>query len=972
MRRFLILFVLSALSLPMGMSVIGCKKGITTTYCNGGDTGLEVGQVSDIKLNPQVTGISLAYGQTQQLNSPVATDCKGNTVAESSFSYGSTNPSVMDVSPTGQVCAGTWNRNSPAGIANYTYCTTTNQSGVAYLTATAGGGTSNTVAAYAHPPVTSIILGASTNSTGEPVSGCVSQGNTVALSSIAYNGTTPLAGIVSNIYSYSVSSNVVTFNTASPNNLSAGQLVLLNGFGNALTLTSANAAVAGSTTYNGYIVGGASNALVGETVTIAGFDHTANNGTFTITSSTANTFTVSNANGVADTPSTPATATPTAGGSIFNGQVVTVLPGVTSTQFQANIATANTANTIEHGTATTTIGNVLYYAQNGNIVNIDNTTQALATAAQPGATLITAQLSDAGSSAGFFYTCPPQTITLTPGYGSGNNLVVDILDNAPLTATVVDTKGVTITGLNLTYYTTSPATYEVTSGGTVSATYSGAGSVTAECLPETCNPSPLNETGINGAGEPVTSNTIGLTTPGATAPILYMASTQSYYYSALDFTTSTVSPPVRLPYLPNSLVSDPSGVNLYFGSNQELMIVSAATGTLAHEDVTVPGNVIGISPNGSILVISDPVHQLLYFYNTSGYSYNTYGGTGTKAVFSPDSQTAYISGGAEQYVYSGAYGWNAYPASGTSGNVSDVAIVTPAVGAFFAGANATTAVSYCPSTSTSPANYFPATSDSTPSTLKVTGSFDGNHIIGAGLSGSTPTLYDIGITPPIQACPVGSTPNFGSHVRTNVPEAGISATGITGVDVASNSTLSFLTYTAPSNAPTTGAVLPGYSLKPSGIGTVSNVTLANGASAPVAGVFSPDNLSFYAGTTGDNLVHVISTGYVSITGWTISNDVVTFTAPNTLTAGQQVTLSGFGTSTFFNGKTVTVLSTGLSTSQFEATFNHANGNNQETGIGNTGTPVDTRQINPNLPLQNGGTGQTAPVNMMVVKPRSVS
>ena len=43
------------------------------------------------------------------------------------------------------------------------------------------------------------------------------------------------------------------------------------------------------------------------------------------------------------------------------------------------------------------------------------------------------------------------------------------------------------------------------------------------------------------------------------------------------------------------------------------------------------------------------------------------------------------------------------------------------------------------------------------------------------------------------------------------------------------------------------------------LGTLSSVTLTGNALAPVAGIFSPDNTLFFAGTTGDNLLHVIDT-----------------------------------------------------------------------------------------------------------------
>lgn len=69
----------------------------------------------------------------------------------------------------------------------------------------------------------------------------------------------------------------------------------------ALTLTAASASSAGTTTYTGTITGGASNALVGRNVTIAGFTNSTNNGSFTVTASTATTLTVTNNFGVAET-----------------------------------------------------------------------------------------------------------------------------------------------------------------------------------------------------------------------------------------------------------------------------------------------------------------------------------------------------------------------------------------------------------------------------------------------------------------------------------------------------------------------------------------------------------------------------------------------------------------------------------------------------------------------------------------------
>lgn len=73
---------------------------------------------------------------------------------------------------------------------------------------------------------------------------------------------------------------------------------------------------------------------------------------------------------------------------------------------------------------------------------------------------------------------------------------------------------------------------------------------------------------------------------------------------------------------------------------------------------------------------------------------------------------------------------------------------------------------------------------------------------------------------------------------------------------------------------------------------------------------------------------------IPITAWSITSNVVTFTADNSLSSGNVVVLSGFGTSTFFNGVQVTVLSSGLSGTAFEADFTHANGSATEAGQAN--------------------------------------
>jgi hypothetical protein len=62
------------------------------------------------------------------------------------------------------------------------------------------------------------------------------------------------------------------------------------------------------------------------------------------------------------------------------------------------------------------------------------------------------------------------------------------------------------------------------------------------------------------------------------------------------------------------------------------------------------------------------------------------------------------------------------------------------------------------------------------------------------------------------------------------------------------------------------------------------------------------------------------------TGYSITGNVLTVfvTAPNPFLPGQALTLSGFPTSTFLNGQSVTVLTAGFGTTQFQATVTNAN------------------------------------------------
>lgn len=168
MRRFLTLVSLLCLTIPVGVSISGCVRNPAGKYCPNPDYDLLTTQVASITLTPVSGGISLAYGQTKQITPPIANTCLGSTATVNSnqYTFGTTNNQLVDISPVGTMCAGTWNRNTGGGIANYTICYPPNPlpstGGLpyssAYVTAENSSVTSNPVQVFVHAPVTSVSL----------------------------------------------------------------------------------------------------------------------------------------------------------------------------------------------------------------------------------------------------------------------------------------------------------------------------------------------------------------------------------------------------------------------------------------------------------------------------------------------------------------------------------------------------------------------------------------------------------------------------------------------------------------------------------------------------------------------------------------------------------------------------------------------------------------------------------------------
>jgi hypothetical protein len=567
------------------------------------------------------------------------------------------------------------------------------------------------------------------------------------------------------------------------------------------------------------------------------------------------------------------------------------------------------------------VGHLTFAPQTAGIVSIDE--NGAATAGQPGSTVITATISNSSTAtnAGFFSTCPPASITLFDPSSSSNSINVAVNTLQPLDATVLDTNGNVITGLALEYNSTTPQTIPAVVGS-VTPLYPGSANITAVCLPGTCNPAPSNQIGLFGNGKALTSNSVTINTPGTSSTVLYMGSTTSNYVAFRDFTTNQTSSLIKLPYNPNSMVMNQAGTAIYLGSPYGLMSIATATNTVSAANQLIPGTVLSVSPDGTTLVVTDPTRQTISLIATASNAVTTsYNGVGTSASWSPDTQAVYITTTTGQVLTHSTYtSWQIATADETYTNV---AVTVPSIGAFFAGATATEARSYCPastlSTTVPPAGtppnvnnlFIPLVARTTAAiTDQIAATTDGKHIIGAhAIPTGTSTLSDIDVTlplPPVTSptpgvnygCPLPSalpqpsatpTPYFGTSPYT-LPLTGINAGtigAITGVFPSSNSFASFITYTLSTGVTSGGGILPLYlpplttngatppvTITGTGQGTLQYLTLGNGATAataPVFGVFSTDNFTFYVGTgaadgtSDDNDVHLFTMTYPTTT-----------------------------------------------------------------------------------------------------------
>ena len=858
-RRFVSLAILLFFAVPFGLSVSGCHKTLPIEYCNGGDSGPEVGQVATITLSPTLAiyGESLDYGQIGQTLSAAAQDCKGNNVSVRSFVYATSNMAVADINPsTGQVCAGTWNRNTGGGVPNFTTCTAFTTANPPASTTAAVSLTTPTASGAGTASTTTLTLAGSADivsgtlslaaGLGSAHTITVAAGATLATLQAQINGDATF--IAEGVSAPTLTTNVLTISGPAKvsSTLSTAGTSLIDTTPGFLAYVTATGEGAVSNAIPIYIHPIVTSIVIGSPSTNCATDPNPSNNCCPYASLA------------------PGNPQPYIGSSCISQGITAQL----SARVYANGGTTNADN------ITCQVGHLSFSTQGSSgIASIDE--NGVVTANQPGSAIITATIAQSGSAstAGFFSTCPPASITLSAPGQTGSSFSINLNNSQPFTAVVKDTNGTTLNGVNLEYNSTSQQTIP-TSSNSVTPAYPGTATITAVCLPGSCNPSPYSQINYNGNGTTLTSNGITVSAVGTSSTVLFIGSTSSQYIYPVDFTTNQPASLIKLPYVPNSMVINQAGTEIYLGSPQGLMSVSALTNAVSSANTVIVGPVISISPDGNTLVLTDPNRKTISLVSAGGGTVeSSYNGVATRASWSPDAQTVYITGTDEfgnnqLLVHSTFNGWTATP---LTTNYTDVAVTVPHIGAYFAGGSLLDGRTYCPLSTATLGNpptvinsFYPLADEKAVNIDRLTATTNGNHFIAATATAPA-AVKDIAVSLPVQAeCPkvtatqlTNTLPTFTSSI-TSYPLTGITTTGIIGVLPSNNSALAFVTYTGSSGK------LPYYIVPATGNGTLGFVTLGNGAttaSAPVAGVFSTDNFTFYVGTSGDNQVHEIALTY---------------------------------------------------------------------------------------------------------------
>jgi hypothetical protein len=646
MRQFSAARCLAALLSVVALAFIaGCSS-----------TGVQTPVAASITLTPST--LSLNEGQVLNITA-TAVDYSGTTVAVD-FTYSSSNPALASISSAGAVCGGQFDSNS--------IVCSPNGDGQATITVTSGAAKANATV-YVHKQVDRVVI--------QPVSDCESMGTVLNPVANAYNTTAPgcsisapcdLTSTVGPFTFGSANGTVVasaagidphySSSTNSPTYIGGG--IISGNKGQTCNLTGFS--VGGGTGINPnfdqqtksptYVSGGAISGSAGQTCNLSSFNGVTG-ATALVTLSDTNTI-ITGTRLTVTNPGTGGGSTAPTSATLSNGSATCSGTATVITQLQTTVGidpvigatatvTLTASNTIASGTQLT-ITNEGYGASQppttatlssgtatcsgtASVLTVLNNTTGLE-AQNPGATSLFASVAGVNSVGTPFTVCPVQSVVVHDANSSNTYFTLTGGQTQNLVADVLDSKGASIKP-TLTWTTSQPGAATVTADRATAA-IAGAGpgttAVTATCITPNCNVSLPPQ---------YSYDVVTATVAGQSPDTVYVASTKSLTMVPIPVLTNVAGTAITLPNYPNSIVASPAGTDVYLGSAAGVMQYNASTAAVT--TLRFNGKVLGISADGSLLLVADPVTNSTYLYDISlGSTLATAVGPATAGALTPD------------------------------------------------------------------------------------------------------------------------------------------------------------------------------------------------------------------------------------------------------------------------------------------------------------------------------------------------
>jgi hypothetical protein len=278
-----------------------------------------------------------------------------------------------------------------------------------------------------------------------------------------------------------------------------------------------------------------------------------------------------------------------------------------------------------------TIGPAIWGGADTTIVTLDNSADkaGLATAVSPGSTSVIANLSGVNSPGVPFETCRVKSITLAVKDSTAKSFTIDKAATQTLVATVVDSKGTTLTAPPISYISSQPfaittAAQATVTNGTATAVNPGTSTIVATCAPPTCNKNL----------SPIYSNVIVGNVNGTAAGTVYAGSTDSLTVVPIEVATNTAGTAVTLPRTPDSMVVNRQGTRILLGATTVgLMVLDPASNAVT--SATRFGTVLGFTPDGTVAAVVDTPNNTFANFTVSSSTF-TGGYNTTNAVTKAD------------------------------------------------------------------------------------------------------------------------------------------------------------------------------------------------------------------------------------------------------------------------------------------------------------------------------------------------